>query len=85
MSKKESSKEDLPMQRVLRQREMVEFMKHENEVLKLDLTRESRDAKMAVSTSATANISRYSLNNLFFIFVIMNCFIPDFRTKLADT
>lgn len=56
--KKVSSKEDEPMQRVLRQREMVESMKHENEVLRLDLTREARDARRAGSTSAAGDIAR---------------------------
>ena len=36
--KRESSREDEPMVRVQRQREIVESMKHENEVLRLDLT-----------------------------------------------
>lgn len=58
-SKKQSSKEDEPMQRVLRQRELVESMKHENEVLRLDLVRESRDVRGNMSTGATADISRY--------------------------
>jgi hypothetical protein len=57
-SKKLSSKEDEPMQRVLRQRELVETMKHENEVLRLDLTRESRDVKGATSSGAASDISR---------------------------
>eukprot|EP01039_Chlorochromonas_danica_P009443 gene9443-10432_t len=56
--KKLSSKEDEPMQRVLRQRELVESMKHENEVLRLDLTREARDARRAQSSGATADIGR---------------------------
>ncbi len=46
------------MQRVLRQRELVESMKHENEVLRLDLTRESRDVRGTSSTGATTDISR---------------------------
>ena len=57
-SKKISSREDEPMQRVLRQRELVETMKHENEVLRLDLTRESRDVRGANSSNATSDISR---------------------------
>ena len=47
------------MQRVLRQREMVEHMKHENEVIRLDLTRESRDAKKSASAGAATDIGRY--------------------------
>ena len=57
-SKRQSSKEDEPMMRVLRQRELVESMKHENEVLRLDLTRESRDAKTSQSSGAAADIAR---------------------------
>lgn len=57
-TKKISSKEDEPMQRVLRQRELVESMKHENEVLRLELTRESRDAKKSTSSGAAAEIGR---------------------------
>ena len=56
--KRESSREDEPMVRVLRQREMVETMKHENEVLRLELTREGRDAKKATSSSGAADIQR---------------------------
>ncbi len=57
-NKKVSSKEDEPMMRVLRQRELVESMKHENEVLRLDLTRESRDVKGTQSSGAAADIGR---------------------------
>lgn len=46
------------MVRVLRQREMVDHMKHENEVLRLDLTREARDARRSNSTGAAADIQR---------------------------
>ena len=56
--KRESSREDQPMVRVLRQREMVEHMKHDNEVLRLDLTREARDARRSNSTGAAADIQR---------------------------
>ena len=60
MSKKrESSREDLPQQRVLRQRETVENMRHETEILRLDLTQESRDARRSASTGAAADIGRY--------------------------
>jgi hypothetical protein len=47
------------MQRVLRQRELVDHLRHENEILRLDLTRESRDARKSTSSSAAADISRY--------------------------
>ena len=43
--KRQSSLEDEPMTRVLRQREAVENQHHDNEVLKLELTREQREAK----------------------------------------
>ena len=56
--KRESSREDEPMVRVQRQREMVEAMKHENEVLRLELTREGRDAMKATSSSGAADIQR---------------------------
>jgi chromosome segregation ATPase len=56
--KRDSSREDEPMVRVQRQREMVETMKHENEVLRLELTRESRDARKATSSSGAADIQR---------------------------
>jgi hypothetical protein len=46
------------MMRVLRQRELIDNMKHENEVLRLDLTRESRDAKTSQSSGAAADIGR---------------------------
>jgi hypothetical protein len=58
-NKKVSSVEDQPMTRVLRQRELVENMKHDNEILKLDLTRESRDARKTSSSGAAADIGRY--------------------------
>lgn len=56
--KRDSSREDQPMVRVQRQREMVEHMKHENEVLRLDLTTESRNAKKGNSASGAADIQR---------------------------
>lgn len=57
-TKKISSKEDEPMQRVQRQRELVETLKHNNEILRLDLTRESRDAKKSTSSTAATEIGR---------------------------
>ena len=56
--KRESSREDLPQQRVLRQREHVESMRHDNEILKLDLTKEGREARRSQSTGAAADIGR---------------------------
>lgn len=56
--KRESSREDLPQQRVMRQRELVESMKHENEILRLDLTKEGRESRKAQSTGAAADIGR---------------------------
>lgn len=58
MSKRESSKEDLPTQRVLRQREIIESLRHNNEILKLDLTKESRENKRASSSGAMKDITR---------------------------
>jgi len=65
-TKKISTKEDEPMMRVMRQREAVDGMKHENEVLRLDLTREERDAKSSTSSGAAAEIGRYNsiINNI---------------------
>lgn len=57
-AKRLSSKEDEPMTRVLRQRDVVENMKHENEILKLDLTRESREARKINSSGAATDIGR---------------------------
>lgn len=57
-NKRISSKEDEPMMRVMRQKETVDNMKHDNEVLRLDLTRESRDAKVSGSAGAAAEIGR---------------------------
>ena len=57
-TKRISSREDLPMMRVLRQRETVDNMRHDNEVLRLDLTRESRESKKANSTGAASDITR---------------------------
>jgi len=57
-SKKISSREDLPIQRVLRQREMIESLRHDNEILRLDLTHESRDSRRAASSGAAMDIAR---------------------------
>lgn len=57
-NKRISSVEDQPMTRVLRQRELVEGFKHENEILRLDLTRESRDARKTSSVGAATDIGR---------------------------
>jgi hypothetical protein len=62
-NKRQSSVEDQPMTRVLRQREIVESMKHENEILRLDLTRESRDARKTNSSGAANDIGRFLLSN----------------------
>lgn len=64
-NKRQSSVEDQPMTRVLRQREIVENMKHENEILRLDLTRESRDARKTNSSGAATDIGRLNLLNFF--------------------
>ena len=58
-SKRISSKEDLPIQRVLRQREMIESLRHDNEILRLDLTHESRDSRRAASSGAAMDIARW--------------------------
>lgn len=57
-TKKQSSKDDLPTQRLLRQKEIVDNLKRENEALRLDLTQESRDAKKSSSSVATTDIAR---------------------------
>lgn len=53
-----SSVEDQPQTKVLRQRELVESMKHENEILRLEFTRESRDMRKSKSAGAAAEIER---------------------------
>jgi chromosome segregation ATPase len=57
-TKRISTREDLPMMKVLRQRETVDHMRHDNEVLRLDLTRESRESRKANSTGAASDITR---------------------------
>lgn len=56
-----SSVEDLPATRVLRKRELVNTLNHDNEILNLELTRESREVRKAGSSSAAAEIARYVL------------------------
>lgn len=56
-----SSVEDLPATRVLRKRELVSSLSHDNEILNLELTRESREVRKAGSSSAAAEISRSDL------------------------
>ena len=56
--KKMSSKDDNPSQRILRQKEIVDNLKRENDTLRLDLTFESRDAKKSSSVVATTDIAR---------------------------
>jgi hypothetical protein len=58
-AKRESSKEDLPAQRVLRQKEIIENLRHNNEILRLDLTKESRENRRASSTGAVKDITRF--------------------------
>ncbi len=58
-AKRESSKEDLPTQRVLRQRELIENLRHNNEILRLDLTKESRETKRLTGEKGIADIGRY--------------------------
>lgn len=53
-----SAVEDLPATRVLRKRELVNSLSHDNEILNLELTRESREVRKAGSSSAAAEISR---------------------------
>lgn len=57
-AKKLSSKDDQPIQRVLRQREIIDTLRHENEILKLDLTQESRESRKAASSGAAMDIAR---------------------------
>jgi hypothetical protein len=57
-TKRESSKEDLPTQRVLRQRELIENLRHSNEILRLDLTKESRETKRLTGKSGVTDIGR---------------------------
>jgi len=70
--KRISTVEDQPMTRVLRQREMIENMKHENEVLRLDLTKESRDAKKLASAGAAADIGRYSSKSAAYVLNVLS-------------
>ena len=58
MTTRKGSMEDEPMQRVLRQRELVDEMRHDNEILRLDLTRESRESRKASSVGGAADIQR---------------------------
>jgi hypothetical protein len=74
MSKRESSREDLPTQRVLRQRELIETLRHNNEILKLDLTKESRENKRTSSSGAMKDISR-SEYIFCFTFLFLTCSI----------
>ena len=53
--RKQSSLEDEPMQRVFRQRQAVENQHHDNEVLRLDLTREQREAKKSHGSGKASN------------------------------
>lgn len=57
-TKKMSSKDDSSSQRIIRQKEIVDNMKRENDMLRLDLTFESRDAKKSSSIVATTDIAR---------------------------
>lgn len=57
-NKRISSVEDQPMTKVMRQRELVEHMSHENEVLRLELNREARDTRKSSSSGAAADIGR---------------------------
>ncbi len=70
MSTRKGSQEDEPMQRVLRQRELVEAMRHDNEILRLDLTRESREARKTSSVGAAADVSRFVILLLDVIFFL---------------
>jgi coiled-coil domain-containing protein 63/114 len=74
MSKRESSKEDLPTQRVLRQRELIETLRHNNEILKLDLTKESRENKRTSSSGAIKDITR-SKFTLFLLFSSLSSYL----------
>ena len=56
--KRQSSIEDEPMQRVFRQRETVEHQAHDNELLRLELTREAREAKKTKSTAGNSEVTR---------------------------
>jgi hypothetical protein len=58
--KKQSVKEDQPLVRITREREYVEALKHENETLKLDLNKESRDAKKSHNNFVASDVSRYA-------------------------
>lgn len=51
--------EDNPMQRAIRQKDLVESVRHENEVLRLDLNRESREARKSNSSGAATDIGRF--------------------------
>ena len=57
-----SSKEDLPATRVLRKRELVEHLSHDNELLNLEHTRESREVRKAASTGAATEIARFAFD-----------------------
>lgn len=56
--KRQSSLEDEPMQRVFRQREDVTHQAHENEILRLELTRESREALKTTGKGGNNEVSR---------------------------
>jgi len=57
-AKRVSSNEDKPAVRVLRQRELISQMHHENEVLRLDMTRQLRESKRATGGAGAKEIAR---------------------------
>lgn len=57
-AKRVSSNEDKPAVRVLRQRELISQMHHENEVLRLDMTRQLRESKRATGGAGAREIAR---------------------------
>lgn len=57
-SKKFTAKDDVPAQRVQRQRELIESLRQDNEALRLDLAHESRDSRRAASSGAAMDIAR---------------------------
>lgn len=57
-TKKQSIKDDQPLVRIAREREYVEALKHENETLKHDLNKESRDARKSHNNFVASDVSR---------------------------
>lgn len=70
LKKKASVKDDHPLNRMAKEREYLESLKEENEILKIDLNRENKNAYRSLNLIGESEIIRFVVISLTLFLVL---------------